>query len=203
MTVRGSTCGLPTDYNIFRWYRAGWGRYTQVDPSGIRAFVNLYAYVDARPTVLIDPLGLMSVDPTTCGKYACDCALKVNKAAKDFDKFWQPGWASKKPKCFKALSNLGIKFQAPSGATPITCMIKQAPKMTIKCASGGSNCGGPPNIGSYDPNVVWVQPTFCGDICGTALNTIFHEALHNCGAPDETDQLGGLAKQIADVCVGE
>ena len=45
-------------YNIFRWYRAGWGRYTQADPLGLEGGLNLYAYASGQPTVSIDPRGL-------------------------------------------------------------------------------------------------------------------------------------------------
>src|SRR5258706_1140511 len=47
-------------YNIFRWYREGWGRYTQGDPIGLVADVNLYDFVTDRPVVLIDSLGLQA-----------------------------------------------------------------------------------------------------------------------------------------------
>jgi RHS repeat-associated protein len=45
-------------YNIFRWYRASWSRYTRADPLGLRAGMNLYVYVQARPTIKTDPFGL-------------------------------------------------------------------------------------------------------------------------------------------------
>lgn len=48
-------------YNIFRWYRAGWGRYTQADPIGVTQFQNLFAYVAGNPLSFIDPLGLFAV----------------------------------------------------------------------------------------------------------------------------------------------
>lgn len=45
-------------YNIFRWYRTGWGRYTQADPIGTTVDFNIFRYVASNPASLIDPLGL-------------------------------------------------------------------------------------------------------------------------------------------------
>lgn len=45
-------------YNIFRWYRPGWGRYTQADPIGLKGGSHLYAYGGDAPLTHIDPLGL-------------------------------------------------------------------------------------------------------------------------------------------------
>jgi RHS repeat-associated protein len=44
-------------YNVFRWYRSGWGRYTQADPIGSSG--TPYAYAGANPERLIDRLGLL------------------------------------------------------------------------------------------------------------------------------------------------
>jgi RHS repeat-associated protein len=44
-------------YNVFRWYRARWGRYTQTDP--ITASIP-YRYADDSPLSLIDRLGLFT-----------------------------------------------------------------------------------------------------------------------------------------------
>lgn len=52
-------------YNIFRWYRAGWGRYTQADPLGV-AFsdINPYGYVGGNPVLYVDPTGLVKIRQT-------------------------------------------------------------------------------------------------------------------------------------------
>jgi RHS repeat-associated protein len=58
----GQTADAGTDlsYNIFRWYRPEWGRYTQADPIGIGGGLNLYGYVGGNPLGNIDPLGLVT-----------------------------------------------------------------------------------------------------------------------------------------------
>ena len=55
--------GSEERYNIFRWYRAGWGRYTQPDPKGMSADLNLYRYVRNMPIEAFDPLGLQLYVP--------------------------------------------------------------------------------------------------------------------------------------------
>ena len=48
--------------NIFRWYRAGWGRYSSADPLHSSA-VSPYAYVDDNPMNWIDAWGLYKHKP--------------------------------------------------------------------------------------------------------------------------------------------
>ena len=49
------------EYNIFRWYRGNWGRYSQSDPiSGPDDPGNPYSYVNDGPLDGIDPLGLFA-----------------------------------------------------------------------------------------------------------------------------------------------
>jgi RHS repeat-associated protein len=47
------------EYNIHRWYRSGWGRYTQGDPIGLSGgSSNLYLYVNGSPETHADPDGM-------------------------------------------------------------------------------------------------------------------------------------------------
>jgi len=46
------------EYNVNRWYRGAWGRYTQRDPIGFRGGNNWYAYANENPVAFADPLGL-------------------------------------------------------------------------------------------------------------------------------------------------
>ncbi len=48
-------------YNVHRWYRAGWGRYTQADPIGIEGDLNLLSYASGDPLAIVDPFGLLPV----------------------------------------------------------------------------------------------------------------------------------------------
>jgi len=54
--------GVEERYNIFRWYRGGWGRYTQADPIGLPGGLNQFAYAYASPVTVADNLGLYGVD---------------------------------------------------------------------------------------------------------------------------------------------
>jgi RHS repeat-associated protein len=44
-------------YNIFRWYRGGWGRYSQADPLGAKGDPHPFAYAEQNPVIFIDPTG--------------------------------------------------------------------------------------------------------------------------------------------------
>jgi RHS repeat-associated protein len=55
--------GAEDNYNVFRWYSAGWGRYSQADPPAL-GDQNTYAYVEERPTRSTDPYGLYTVHKT-------------------------------------------------------------------------------------------------------------------------------------------
>ncbi len=70
------------EYNIFRWYRSGWGHYTSADPIGLQAGTNLYAYAGGNPVAYADPLGLISqneIDRMNC----CDLAREINRAFRE------------------------------------------------------------------------------------------------------------------------
>jgi len=66
-------------YNIFRWYSADGGRYTQADPIGIAVSPNVYVYTGDRPIVLMDSNGLQARDTAltdlTPYQGCCDRAL--------------------------------------------------------------------------------------------------------------------------------
>jgi len=53
--------GHEENYNIFRWYGAGLGRYTQADPIGLEGGVHLFSYTRSNPISRADRIGLVDV----------------------------------------------------------------------------------------------------------------------------------------------
>ena len=53
-------------YNYFRDYEPGTGRYIKSDPIGLRGGPNTYAYVDAKPLMLVDPYGQSACESNCC-----------------------------------------------------------------------------------------------------------------------------------------
>ena len=62
-------------YNIFRWYRSSFGRYTQEDPIGLAGGKNVYRYAFANPLDALDPTGLA---PCQSNASACVCCKGGN-----------------------------------------------------------------------------------------------------------------------------
>jgi RHS repeat-associated protein len=85
--------GVEENYNVFRWYRSSWGRYSQSDPldNQIAGVINGYRYALSNPLRWIDPTGLESThsaDKINCIANPIDCARvykckdEATKAAK-------------------------------------------------------------------------------------------------------------------------
>ena len=66
-------CALaPCDeHNVFRWYQAGWGRYTQADPVAWLGFVPPYGYANDNPLRFTDATGEQAIDQ--------DCAERIGR----------------------------------------------------------------------------------------------------------------------------
>jgi RHS repeat-associated protein len=62
-------------YNLFRWYRTEWGRYTQADPLFRSPIGQPYSYAGGNPLVFIDPFGLYHTGDVI---YRCDPATHTH-----------------------------------------------------------------------------------------------------------------------------
>jgi RHS repeat-associated protein len=56
--IYGESVSEPTHYNYFRSYDSRTGRYTQVDPIGLRGGWNGFSYSNQNPLIFTDPTGL-------------------------------------------------------------------------------------------------------------------------------------------------
>lgn len=69
---------MNVEYNMFRWYRAAWGRYTQADPIGLIGGLNVFRYALNNPLSYVDRDGLTPcvADPSlsNCGP-GTDCCM--------------------------------------------------------------------------------------------------------------------------------
>ena len=75
-------------YNWHRDYNPGLGRYVQSDPIGLGGGINTYIYVNGKPTVLIDPVGLRGADHP--GEANCVAAGNNPVACQQSDLFPKP-----------------------------------------------------------------------------------------------------------------
>ncbi|HEY4642996.1 MAG TPA: RHS repeat-associated core domain-containing protein [Thermoanaerobaculia bacterium] len=99
--------GTEERYNIFRWYRAGWGRFTSADPIGLAGGLNLFRYAAANPIAKTDRKGLV-----------CD----VNWWSENLDGFWGTiaNWAIDHQ--FLTWPTGGLGFQPDGGSADVTFM---------------------------------------------------------------------------------
>lgn len=184
-------------YNVFRWYRAGWGRYTQSDPLHLVPTIfgvkNLYSYADANPVEHLDRLGLYSIDKgcsDTCGpdnltscygnpqKIPCIKGLIGQMKQKVF--FDSP--------CRKALEAAG-KWQQVAGS-----LMPSAPFPRIACNK--ADCvGSEPRYYPASRSIPMCKWFFAYSPPAGA-QSMLHEFLHDAGVGDETQ----MQKNILTSC---
>jgi len=155
-------------YNIFRWYRPEWSRYTQADQYGVGGgsmsdLNQLYGYAADNPEGNTDPLGLYNVVPPG-GSQAAD----VNQAMADIMR----------------------KLNSPTSCCgPLANKVKKAlsdPTLTIRISPWLMGCGFTP--GSVIPgiNTIFVGTKAWGKGCcyggapgmNALASTLLHELVH-------------------------
>ncbi len=180
--------GFEENYNIFRWYRSGWGRYTTPDPLTMfwSVFPEPYAYVSGNPLRLVDRTGLFAID-SSCSRapFGPRLSTDVQNMCKHTT---TPG-----TKCANALANVSSFFGQSSNHLS-KCFDKQCKgtQTRITCGTCDPNCGW--TRGGF-PNIEMRIGTGSGNAgCpitqrGSYEETLFHETLHVCAfANPETDE---------------
>jgi RHS repeat-associated protein len=113
--------GSEENYNIFRWYRSAWGRYTQGDPIGLEGGVNMFAYAEDEPTTNDDPAGLSSRN-CACGltrapEYVPGGTVRPGTTIRWHAEFLND--ATHKPECCEVRQNIAWnRGGRPSGFPP-------------------------------------------------------------------------------------
>ncbi|MEO8034190.1 MAG: RHS repeat-associated core domain-containing protein [Acidobacteriota bacterium] len=72
------------EYNIFRWYRSGWGRYTQSDPIGLKGGINSFSYA-RNPLTQVDPLGLSLSQKQLDDMSCCELLKTLRRISGEID----------------------------------------------------------------------------------------------------------------------
>jgi RHS repeat-associated protein len=171
-------------YNVFRWYRRRWGRYTQVDPIARaeesdpvlqpanvdpEVLTNLYPYVRGNPTGYMDPLGLLSFKG--CSQ---DQQRAIAASFKDYcSRIESPDFARcscKKP-------------SIPGGLRSLCA----DPKVTVRCKANNRWPCGSDVCGWSLPSgrVIRLCPGAWQPDCGPLGCTLMHELTHMLGHPFE------------------
>jgi RHS repeat-associated protein len=145
-------------YNIFRWYRSSWGRYTQADPIGLNGGSNLYVYVSGQPNTQTDPFGLFSI-PRDRNYNKCR-TLRRGYAEKELER------VRREPRCrdfFRGRCNTDLDrlFDDP---LPHVKLVSER-----KRSSGGA-------FDSRDPDAIYISMREC-----KAMEDFAHTLIHELG----------------------
>jgi RHS repeat-associated protein len=167
-------------YNIFRWYRSGWGRYTQGDPrfEYDSRDAHEYAYVDLNPTRWIDPVGLFTIDKS-CNDF--DCTPAFDPQLTTLGQLREETEAL----CLSLdplITNVALR----------KCIKRSCDKGSIKCTDPMGDCAKNPTWGAYalvgslkKPNrTVFVCISNWGQgpkVPGQVGDLVIHEWAHGCG----------------------
>jgi RHS repeat-associated protein len=174
-------------YNIFRWYRPTWGRYTQADPVFDDRGLNTYSYAAGNPVILADPRG-QAVRTIGCD---VDVKAKITRAAEDADAASQTCVNCRDRGPFRQLIR----------SLTITCLpFNTTEKSHIPFCGRPTSPGGSSQLLPPFQNAIDLTPIGVGEAsqCGCLKGTILHEVLHVLGS-DYDDFARDPSKNTYDV----
>ena len=152
------------NYNYFRDYEPGTGRYSQSDPIGLWGGMPTYSYTKGAPLMTSDPLGLL-VMSNSCLKFEA----RIQEAEQNIEK-----------KLAECDNNCASGDQSCIKCEDVQMLRQKLKSSSVNCSVSGSNCG----RGALRGWSVTIEPTgWNPNVCGCLESTIFHELLHNIGYP--------------------
>ena len=173
MRLFDGATGTEERYNVFRWHRSGWGRYTQADPAHLRDDRNLFAYAAENPLTFIDPDGRMETNGPGCIN-GCPSGRSWNETRSD-----------RLQKAFTAVCNDAKANRFSSDFDGLTdCVRKQCQKLRTIVCDDPVKCQRN-TLGEMledQPTSILVCPYSDDGKPGNCTNkgTIFHEMMHKC-----------------------
>ncbi len=171
-------------YNIFRWYRSGWGRYTQPDPEPFAWAISpeAFGYSGQSPLRFVDRVGLYSVDGSCSNE---PFGTGIAAGIKDTCDRTKPG-----TKCSEALKNVSAALGGGAnlpGCFSDLCGGKR--NAQISCDPCFPYCAGTIASLGGTKTVVGLGNSGCPFQKGTGFGeTIFHESLHICAFGNKADE---------------
>jgi RHS repeat-associated protein len=190
-------------YNIFRWYRYNWGRYTQNDPEPRWWLVHPepYGYVRNNPIQLIDRLGLYAV-AGNCSLTGLDVARGIRDLCSSKT---LPG-----TKCSRALENISAAIGGGTNLNRCFQQSCQGSSVVVQCDPCFGKCA--QTSAGFGVSIITIGGgnSGCPNNRGLGLGeTLLHETLHVCAfgnpATDEPHLPGNRAawfRYAEDACYG-
>lgn len=165
---------LLASYYHARYYDENVGRFTDEDPLRFEDDINLFSYVANNAPNLRDPLGLYSVNPSTCSCSQIDALKRVEGPALD------------------ATNSITINTKLAN------CIRNEMKKGTIHCESG--KCRDPKKgWAGHGIKKFGTGISICTDSFGTGdiflICTIVHEFGHKCSIRSE-NYIRNIEKQV-------
>jgi RHS repeat-associated protein len=188
-------------YNIFRWYRAGWGRYTQVDPRGLgqterHAISLLYGYGENNPGLFRDPLGLYVISPNCnssfCGPMDLAGCSNAPRTGQCIDQLFKAmrDHVTRNQACRRAIEENGVHVGDFMNHSTRGYRGYGGESLILECNAQACDpsSGGVRNP-HYDPGFRRIQvcsSLFQGTDFTDASQSLMHEVLHHVGVNDRS-----------------